>query len=124
MNAQTTAPNGYVEANLIRYVYRRFRCREGLRQMPKIRQLLMSSASGSCGWANKSNGLPYGPKLALLISSKFGERAMTTDFHREPAYGAQMASYFRLPKALSLVIQPAAKPPIAVTRLVSETGVA
>jgi hypothetical protein len=49
---------------------------------------------------------------------------MTTDFHREPAYGAQMATYFRLPKALSLVIQPVAKPPIAITRLVSETGLA
>src|SRR5258707_12087030 len=47
---------------------------------------------------------------------------MTTDSHREPAYGAQMASYFRLPKASSLVIQPVAKPPIAITRLVSETG--
>src|SRR5271157_1858142 len=49
---------------------------------------------------------------------------MTTDFHREPAYGAQMATYFRLPKASSLVIQPVAKAPIAITRLVSETGVA
>src|SRR5258706_16359148 len=49
---------------------------------------------------------------------------MTTDSHREPAYGAQMATYFRLPKALSLVIQPVAKSPIAITRLVSETGLA
>ncbi len=47
---------------------------------------------------------------------------MTTDSHLEPAYGAQMATYFRLPKASSLVIQPVAKPPIAITRLVSETG--
>ena len=49
---------------------------------------------------------------------------MTTDSHREPAYGAQMATYFRFPKASSLVIQPVAKPPIAITRLVSETGLA
>ena len=42
---------------------------------------------------------------------------MTTDSHREPAYGAQMATYFRFPKASSLVIQPVAKPPIAITRL-------
>ena len=49
---------------------------------------------------------------------------MTTDSHREPAYGAQMATYFRLPKASSLVIQPVAKPPIAITRLVSEAGLA
>src|SRR5271168_3197179 len=49
---------------------------------------------------------------------------MMTDSHSEPAYGAQMASYFRLPKASSLVIQPVAKAPIAITRLVSETGVA
>ena len=47
---------------------------------------------------------------------------MTTESHREPAYGAQMATYFRLPKASSLLIQPVAKPPIAITRLVSETG--
>jgi len=47
---------------------------------------------------------------------------MTTDSHREPAYGAQMATYFRLPKASSLVIQPVAKSPIAITRLVSEMG--
>ena len=47
---------------------------------------------------------------------------MTTASHREPAYGAQMATYFRLPKASSLVIQPVAKAPIAITRLVSETG--
>jgi AraC family transcriptional regulator len=49
---------------------------------------------------------------------------MMTDSHREPAYGAQMATYFRLQKASSLVIQPSAKPPIAITRLVSETGLA
>jgi AraC family transcriptional regulator len=49
---------------------------------------------------------------------------MTTDSHREPAYGAQMATYFRLPKASSLVIQPVAKPAIAITRLVSERGLA
>ena len=49
---------------------------------------------------------------------------MTTESHPEPAYGAQMATYFRLPKASSLVIQPVAKPPIAITRLVSETGLA
>lgn len=47
---------------------------------------------------------------------------MTTDCHGEPAYGAQMATYFRIPKASSLVIHPVAKPPIAITRLVSETG--
>ena len=49
---------------------------------------------------------------------------MTTDSHRDPAYGSQMATYFRLPKASSLVIQPVAKPPIAITRLVSEAGLA
>jgi AraC family transcriptional regulator len=49
---------------------------------------------------------------------------MTTDSHREPAYGSQMATYFRLPKASSLVIQPVAKPPIAITRLVSAAGLA
>src|SRR6266403_2242953 len=38
------------------------------------------------------------------------------------AYGAQMAKYFRLGKPDSLVISPASKPPIAVTRLVSKVG--
>ena len=47
---------------------------------------------------------------------------MTTDSHSEPAYGAQMATYFRLPRASSVVIQPVAKHPIAITRLVSERG--
>jgi AraC family transcriptional regulator len=47
---------------------------------------------------------------------------MTTHTACEPAYGAQMATYFRLPQAPSLVIQPATKPPIAITRLVSEVG--
>src|SRR6266446_6226074 len=42
---------------------------------------------------------------------------------KEPgAYGGQMAKYFRLAKADSLVISPASKPPIAVTRLVSNVG--
>ena len=49
---------------------------------------------------------------------------MTTHTACEPAYGAQMATYFRLPQAPSLVIQPATKPPIAITRLVSGTGLA
>src|SRR5271154_7353334 len=47
---------------------------------------------------------------------------MTTDSQREPASGGQMATSFRLPKASSLLLQPVAKPPIAITRLVSETG--
>jgi AraC family transcriptional regulator len=48
---------------------------------------------------------------------------MTTRTGFEPAYGAQMATYFRLPQAPSLVIRPATKPPIAITRLVSDVGV-
>jgi AraC family transcriptional regulator len=44
------------------------------------------------------------------------------ELKREPAYGAQMARYFRLPKVASLVIPPTAKPPIAITRLVSDIG--
>jgi AraC-like DNA-binding protein len=45
-----------------------------------------------------------------------------TESQREPAHGAQMATYFRLPDAPSLIIRPAAKPPIAITRLVSAVG--
>src|SRR6204780_627161 len=48
---------------------------------------------------------------------------MITHTAREPAYGAQMATYFLVPQAPSLVIQPATKPPIAITRLVSDVGV-
>src|ERR1700735_671450 len=44
---------------------------------------------------------------------------MTTHTACEPAYGAQMATYFRLPQAPSLVIQPAPKPPMVSTRLVA-----
>ena len=47
---------------------------------------------------------------------------MNTEIQPEPAYGAQMASYFRLPKAASLVIPQTTKPPLAITRLVSDTG--
>ena len=41
---------------------------------------------------------------------------------RSPAYGAQMATYLRLPSAPSLVIQPRSKNQLAITRLVSDTG--
>ena len=38
------------------------------------------------------------------------------------AYGGQIAKYYGLPKADSLVISPVAKPPIAITHLVSNVG--
>ncbi len=41
---------------------------------------------------------------------------------RRPAYGAQMASYFRLGGPRSLVIRSRTKPQLAITRLVSDTG--
>jgi AraC-like DNA-binding protein len=47
---------------------------------------------------------------------------MTTEAGSEAAYGAQMAKYFRLTKAPSLLIQPASKPPVAITRLISQVG--
>jgi AraC family transcriptional regulator len=40
------------------------------------------------------------------------------------AYGGQMARYFRLGKADSLVISPARKAPLAITRLLSSVGIA
>src|SRR5260370_29194476 len=49
-------------------------------------------------------------------------QAMTTESDRRPAFGEQMAKYFRLAHAPSLVIRPSSKPPIAITHLVSETG--
>lgn len=39
-----------------------------------------------------------------------------------PAYGEQMAKYFRLPNARSLVIAAASQPQLVITRLVSEAG--
>ncbi len=47
---------------------------------------------------------------------------METDLRSHPAYGEQMAKYFRLSKAPSVVISPSGKPPIAITRLTSNTG--
>lgn len=47
---------------------------------------------------------------------------MATTSKEPGAYGEQMAKYLRLHKAESLVISPAAKQPIAITRFVSEIG--
>ena len=47
---------------------------------------------------------------------------MTSGSDRRPAYGEQMAKYFRLAHAPSLVIRPPSKPPIAITHLVSKVG--
>jgi AraC family transcriptional regulator len=47
---------------------------------------------------------------------------MKSDVRSQSAYGEQMAKYFRLSKAPSLVISPPGKPPIAITRLTSNTG--
>ena len=47
---------------------------------------------------------------------------MRVESHLPAAYGGQMAKYFRHGKADSLVISAASKPPIAVTRLVSNVG--
>jgi AraC family transcriptional regulator len=47
---------------------------------------------------------------------------MTNELREPAAYGGQMAKYFRLGKAPSLVICPPSKPQIAVTRLASEHG--
>jgi len=47
---------------------------------------------------------------------------MGTDLQSQPAYGEQMAKYFRLGNAQSLVISASGKHPIAVTRLTSNTG--
>src|SRR5260370_1537223 len=47
---------------------------------------------------------------------------MGTDLQSQPAYGEQMAKYFRLSNAQSLVISASGKHPIAVTRLTSNTG--
>ena len=47
---------------------------------------------------------------------------MTSEPGGRPAYGEQMAKYFRLPNARSLVIRPPSKPQLVITRLVSEVG--
>jgi hypothetical protein len=47
---------------------------------------------------------------------------MTSELHEPAAYGRQMAKYFGLGKAPSLVICPPSKPQIAITRLTSQNG--
>jgi len=47
---------------------------------------------------------------------------MTSELQEPAAYGGQMAKYFRLGKAPSLVIRPPSKPQIAITRLASLNG--
>src|SRR6266849_7615552 len=53
---------------------------------------------------------------------RVSETGMTNESDRRPAYGEQMAKYFRLTHAPSLVIRPPSKPYIAITHLVSGTG--
>jgi AraC family transcriptional regulator len=48
---------------------------------------------------------------------------MTTRLQEPAAYGGQMAHYFRLGKAPSLVISPPSKQQIAITRLASPNGI-
>jgi len=47
---------------------------------------------------------------------------MTSELQEPAAYGGQMAKYFRLGKAHSLVIRLPSKPQIAITRLASQNG--
>src|SRR5260370_41806344 len=47
---------------------------------------------------------------------------VTSESSRHPAHGDQMAKYFRLAHAPSLVIRPPSQPYIAITHLVSGTG--
>ena len=47
---------------------------------------------------------------------------MSSNSDGRPAYGEQMAEYFRLQDARSLVIRPTATPQLAITRLVSPVG--
>src|SRR5260221_1022434 len=60
--------------------------------------------------------------LAGEANAESQRQVMTTESGRRPAYGEQMAKYFRLAHAPSLVIRPSSKPHIAITHLVSETG--
>ena len=47
---------------------------------------------------------------------------MTTEDREPAAYGGQIAKYFRLAQAPSVLIGPPSKPPIAITRLTSRNG--
>lgn len=47
---------------------------------------------------------------------------MTSEHQKPAAYGGQMAKYFRLGQAPSLLISPSSKPQIAITRLTSQGG--
>lgn len=62
-------------------------------------------------------------RLSLPTASKpFGNKPVSSNFDGRPAYGEQMAGYFRLPEARSLVIPPTAQPQLAITRLMSHAG--
>ena len=60
-------------------------------------------------------------RRAELASRQRG-RAVTNESGGRPAYGEQMGKYFRLPNARSLIIRPALKPQLTITRLVSSVG--
>jgi AraC family transcriptional regulator len=95
--------------------------------MPNIGQLPKHPHTRTDLTPNEREMLGVGANLAFLPPTREGglrerEKDMTTDTPREPAYGAQMATYFRLPQGPSLVIQPTTKPAIAITRLVSDVG--
>src|SRR5260221_2873739 len=66
--------------------------------------------------------LPLGESPAPSARAGREETMMSSEANRRPDYGAQMASYFRLGSARSLVIRSRTKPQLAITRLVSETG--
>jgi AraC family transcriptional regulator len=73
----------------------------------------------SCRWlASCSSG------QVVIGESDGGSRGecVTSASDRRPAYGEQMAKYFRLAHAPSLVIRPASKPHLAITHLVSPVG--
>jgi len=58
----------------------------------------------------------------VRLSSLAMEAAILNEVQQPAAYGGQMAKYFRLGKAPSLVISPPSKPQIAITRLASPNG--
>src|SRR6202158_708623 len=97
--------------------------------MPTIQHMPDSRQEERHDKRHRFNSLGVGLAIAVRrrvpirepdAESQMEDRA--TGSGRRPAYGEQMAKYFRLAHAPSLVIQPRMKPHIAITHLVSEIG--
>src|SRR3984893_14438556 len=90
--------------------------------MPDSRQTSITlTHMDSTGYA-LAGLLPSDSGARSRTGCRVSETGMTSESDGRPVYGEQMAKYFRLARAPSLVIRPPLKPHIAITHLASDTG--